>query len=273
MNTFGPIRTLASFLAAATLLLLLGCGIFDSSKGELRPIEGNIIFRFEEDYQDHGAISEPRIVLSMVTEKWYPCCNWSIRSQVIVQNREVLIRLFGIYVPEVCATAVGPAASRSLLNISTGEYSIFFSYRDVTDSYSLTVTDSSIQITDQISRFTKPKSELLWRYPSNSFAYLCGTTTETSWMCEDFLDTLFGEIDLEEFQFPDSGEIPYPCSSAGHHYDTPARYFFYDKDEDFDKAGEMLRSYTQDVIMPQSGIGISLIGWRNQRHLSWLLDD
>ncbi len=272
MNISSQIRPFGFFLLA-TALLLLSCGVFDSSEGELKPIEGNLIFRFQEGYQDHGGISEPSIRLSMVTEKTYPCCNWSIRSQVMVQNREILVRVFGIYVPEVCYTAFGPAMSQSFLNISTGEYSIYFSYRNVTDRYSLTVTDSSIEITEHASHFTRAKSELLWRYPSNSFAYLCGTTTETSWMCQDFLDTLLGEIDLEEFQFPDSGEIPYPCSSAGHHYDTPARYFFYERDEDFDKAGEILRSYTQDVIMPQLGIGISLIGWKNQRHLSWLLDN
>lgn len=273
MNAFRQIRTFALFLVAAPLLLLPGCGIFDSSKGELKPIEGNLIFRFQEGYQDHGGISEPGIRLSMVTEKTYPCCNWSIRSKVTVQKGAILIRVFGVYVPEVCATAIGPAAWSSFLDISTGEYSVYFSYRDMTDRYSLTVTDSSLEITEHISRFTKPKSELLWRYSSNSFAYLCGTTTETSWMCEDFLDTLLSEINLEEFQFPDSGEIPYPCSSAGHHYDAPAKYFFYEKDEDFDKAGEILKSYTQDVIIPQLGIGISLIGCKNQRHLSWLLDD
>ncbi|MGB7062908.1 MAG: hypothetical protein WBF13_11225 [Candidatus Zixiibacteriota bacterium] len=273
MNISDQIRTFALFLAAAPLLLFLGCGIFDSEKGEVRPIEGNLIFRFQEGYQDHEAISEPRLILSMLTEKMYPCCNWSIRSKTAVRNNQISIDVSGIYAPEVCATAIGPATSRSFLDVSTGEYSIYFSYRDVTDRYSLTVTDSSIEITEHTSRFTRPKSELLWRYPPNSFAYLCGTTTETSWICEDFLDTLLGEINLEEFQFPDSGEIPYPCSSAGHHYDTPAGYFFYGKDEDFDKAGEILKSYTQDVIMPQLGIGISLIGWKNQRHLSWLFDD
>jgi hypothetical protein len=272
MDQSSQIRPFGFFLLA-TSLLLLSCGVFDSSEGELKPIEGDIIFRFQEEYQDHGAIGEPNIRLSMTTEKWYACYNWSIRSQVMVQNREILIRVFGVYVPEGCYTAFGPATFRSSLDISTGEYSICFSYRGVTDWYSLTVTDSSIEITEHTSQFTKPKSELLWRYPSNSFAYLCGTTTETSWICQDFLDTLLSEINLEEFQFPDSGEIPYPCSSAGHHYDTPARYFFYEKDEDFDKAGEILKSYTQDVIMPQLGIGISLIGWKNQRHLSWLFDD
>ena len=59
----------------------------------------------------------------------------------------------------------------------------------------------------------------------------------------------------------------------GHHYDMPAKYFFYEKDEDFDKAGEILKSYTQNVIAQYSGVGISLINWKNKKYLSWLFDD
>jgi hypothetical protein len=48
-----------------------------------------------------------------------------------------------------------------------------------------------------------------------------------------------------------------------HYYDIPAKYFFYKKNEDFDKVGEILKSYTQNVIVQYSGIGISLISWKN----------
>ena len=273
MNTLPKIKMLALFLFATSLLLSPGCDIFDSSEGTLRPIEGNVVFSIQERYKDHALIAEPSIMLSMVTEKIYPCCNWSILSEMAVRNNEIFIDFLGIYVPEGCLTALGPAISSSFLEISTGEYSIYFSYRNITDKYFLFVTDSSIKITEDTSQFTKPKFELFWRYPPKSFAYLCGTTTETFWICEDLLDTLLSKINLEEFQFPDSGEIPYPCSSAGHYHDMPAKYFFYEKDEDFDKAGKILKSYTQNVIMQYSGVGISLISWKNKRYLSWLFED
>ncbi len=150
-------------------------------------------------------------MLSMATEEIYPCCNWSIKSEIAVQGNKISIDFLGIYVPEICLTALGPATSTSFLDISNREYSLYFSYRNIIDKYVLTVTDSSNKITEDVSQFTKPKFKLFWRYPPNSFAYLCGTTTETSWIREDFLDTLLNEIDLEEFQFPDSGEICYPC--------------------------------------------------------------
>ena len=268
-----PTKTLGFFLFATSLLFFIGCGIFDSPEKELKPIEGNVVFSIQERYQDPDTNRKPSIMLSAVTEKTYSCCNWSIISKVTAQSDKISIDFLGIYVPEVCLTAVGPAGSTSFLNISTGVYSLCFSYRNITDRYVLIITDSSIKINDDVSQFTQPKFRLFWRYPSNSFAYLCGTTTETSWICEDFLDTLLSEIDLEEFQFPDSGEIPYPGSSMGHYYDMPARYFFYEKDEDFDKAGEILKSYTQNVIKQRSGIGISLISWKNKRYLSWLFDN
>jgi len=277
MNTLSKIKTLALFLFAASLLVFLSCNTFDSSGKELRPeelkpIEGNIIISVHEGYQGYDSISEPSIMLSMATEKIYPCCNWSIISKVTVWSNKISIDLLGIRVPEIGLTALGPAKFTSFLDISEGEYLLYFSYRNVIDRYVLTVTDSSIEITEYVSQLTKPKFKLFWRYPPNSFVYLCGTTTETSWICEDFLDTLLSEIDLEEFQFPDFGEIPYPRSSDGHYYDMPAKYFFYKKDEDFDKAGEILESYTQNVISQYSGIGISLISWDNKKYFSWLFE-
>ncbi len=272
MKTLFKIKNLFLFLFASSLFVFLGCSIFKSE--ESKPIEGNIIFSVKEGYRDYSSISEPSIMLSMVTEKIYPCCNWSIICDVIVDGNIVSVDFLGIYIPEICLTALGPAHYTSFLDIPEGEYSLYFTYKGVVDAYVLTVTDSSIKISGNVSpEFTKPKFYQFWRYPPNSLVYLCGTTTETSWICEDFLDTLLSEVNLEQFQFPNSGKIPYPCSSDGHYYDMPAKYFFYEKDEDFDKAGKILESYTQNIIAHYSGIGISLINWKNKEYLSWLFDN
>ena len=271
MSVSPKIKTLSLFIFATFIFIFLSCD--NSDYENLEPIEGNIIFNIQEGYRNLYSISEPDIVLSMATEKIYPCFNWSIISETTIQGNKISINILGIYVPEMCLTALGPAKSVLFLDVPEGEYSLYFSYENVTDSYVLTITDSCVKITEDESQFTKTKFKLFWRYPPNSFAYLCGTTKGTSWICEDFLDTLLSKIHLEEFQFPDSGEIPYPRSSMGHHYDMPAKYFFYEKDEDFDKAGEILKSYTQNVIAQYSGVGISLINWKNKKYLSWLFDD
>ena len=271
MSASLKLKTLSLFIIATFTFIFLSCD--NSDYENLEPIEGNIIFNIQEGYRNLYSISEPDIMLSMATEKIYPCFNWSIISEATIQGNKISINILGIYVPEMCLTALGPAESILFLDIPEGEYSLYFSYENVTDSYVLTITDSCIKITEDVSQFTKPKFKLFWRYPHNSFACLCGTTNENSWICEDFLDTLLSKIHLEEFQFPDSGEIPYPRSSMGHHYDMPAKYFFYKKDGDFDKAGEILKSYTQNVIAQYSGVGISLINWKNKKYLSWLFDD
>jgi len=117
---------------------------------------------------------------------------------------------------------------------------------------------------------TATECELYWRYPPNSFAYLCGTTIETSWICDDFLDSMLYHVSIIEFEFPDSGEICYPRASQGHYYDMPARYFFYEREADFDSAGAVLKRYTEQVISQYSGVGIHLIGWNNKDYMSWL---
>ncbi len=269
MMTLYKMKTLCLSFYIISIVNFSGCDIFDSSESKLRSIECNIIFSVEEGYKNYVAINEPEIKLSMVTEEWYPCCNWSILSYLVVGKNRISVDLIGIYEPRYCSMSFGPATSFSFLNISNGEYPLYFTYRGVTDKYKLTVTDSTIQIIKVFSQFTQPEFTLFWRCPSNSFVYLCGTTTETSWICEDFLDTLLNEIHLEEFQFPDSCGILYPRSSMGYYYDMPAKYFRYKNDVDFDKAGEILESYTHS----HSGMGISLINWKNKSFHSWLFEN
>lgn len=272
MSVLSGIKTSAPVLFAALLFGLVSCGIFDSSDTELRPLEGDILFGVQEGHEA-GLTGEPDIMLLMRTEKIYGCCNWSIKHRISRMGNRITIDIVGILVPEICLTAEGPARAEGFLALSRGVYSLYFIYKNNRDKYTLEMSDSSIHITENASQFTKPQFELFWRYPPKSFVYLCGTTTEASWMCEDFLDTLLSEVDLCEFQFLDSGVIPYPCSSEGHYYDMPAKYFIYQDDDDFDKAGEILRVYTEQHIIQNSGIGISLINWTNKKYLSWLFNN
>ncbi|MDH5415169.1 MAG: hypothetical protein OEW87_13620 [Flavobacteriaceae bacterium] len=267
MKTNLSIKKFILFSFIASLIVLLNC-----SDRNLEPLEGDIKFSIAEGYEDHDLIESPRIMLSMVTEKIYPCCNYSIISEISVKSKIIAIELIGIYIPEVGLTALGPASASSFLDISEGEYQLYFYYRNTKDKYILTVTDSFIKITEEVAQFTNPEFNLYWRYPRNSFAYLCGTITENSWLGDDFLDTVLSKITFRQFQFPDSGKIPYPCSSMGHYYNMPARYFLYEKDENFDKAGEILTSYTQNVIVYYPGTSISLINWKNKKYYSWLFE-
>lgn len=271
MNISCQAKALGTILLSVSLLSALGCDIFDSE--ELKPIEGDIIFTVQEGYQDYFAIAEPQILIPMATEKIYPCINFDIVSDISIFSNMILIEPLGIYEPDICFTALGPATSEVFLSLPYGTFQLFFRYRGTTDRYWLTVSDSHIRVVEEISHFTRPEFNLWWRYPRDSFAYLCGTTNDTRWICEDFLDTLLSYIDLAEFQFPDSGHIPYPSSSAGQVYEMPARYFRYGEEEDFIMAGKILETYTEAVILPHQGVSISLIGWNNRNFRSWLFDN
>jgi len=271
MNISCQAKELGVILLSVSLLSALGCDIFDSE--ELTPIEGNIIFTVQEGYQDYFAIAKPQILMPMATEKIYPCINFDIVSDISHFPNMILTEPLGIYEPDICFTALGPARSEVSLPLPSGTFHLLFRYRGTTDGYWLTVSDSYIRVVEEISHFTRPEFNLWRRYPRDSFAYLCGTTDDTRWICEDFLDSLLSYIDLAEFQFPDSGHIPYPCSSAGHVYEMPARYFCYGEEEDFIEAGRILETYTEDVILPHQGVSIMLIGWNNRIFRSWLFDN
>lgn len=262
-------------------LFNIRCGVLDSSGDNnhdqtdggnppfidgIIPIESDIIFSVKEGYEDNDSAGLPKTVLSM-SSGGYPCANYSLVYNASTNTDTVSIDFSGIDEPDVCLTAIGSAKGVSFLDISNGEYSLNFTYDGVEDGYILSITDSYIEVYEQTAKFTTPEYELFWRYPPNSFAYLCGTTTDTAWICDDFVATLIGGVSLQEFQFPAYGKIPYPAFWS----DTPARYFYYGNDRDFADAGDILQTYTRNVINNYSGVSILLISWKNESHRSWLM--
>jgi hypothetical protein len=171
-----------------------------------------------------------------------------------------------------CPMALGPATFTKELDLPEGTYTLSLRYRYAADRYHLIIKPDSLQVVSTVPSFTRPDYSLFWRYPENSFVYLCGTTTETSWICDDFLSRLLAEIYLEEINFPDEGETPYPRSSMGHHFDAPARYFRYETEEDFDRAGGILKSYAESVTSNYEGAGLSLTNWKGRYFYSWLFE-
>ena len=112
---------------------------------------------------------------------------------------------------------------------------------------------------------------LWWRYPANSFAVICGTTLEASWVFDDFLGRLQGGLELVPHEFPPGGEIGYPRASEGSQVDHPAKYFLYENESDFSAAGEILEDYVRDVIGGMTGVHIWLLNWKNESFRSWTM--
>ncbi len=246
------------------LLITGGCA------SDLHSIEGRIFFKVYEGYEFEQLEGRPRIILEMRTEKIYGCCNNRIVSEINRSGSYISINLKGILFPEICLTAMGPAVSLDFLDLPEGVYSLNFLEWSSPDRHTLIVRNDAIEVKPGLSHFTAPDCIVFWRYPENSFAYYCGTMIETAWICDEFLVRLSDEINLEEFRFPDYGEIPYARSSQGHYYDAAARFFRYQTEEDFNSAGEILAAYSREFSSEWEGIGLSLRNWKNRHFSSWL---
>jgi hypothetical protein len=255
-----PKVSLASGFLFACLLAAAGC------TSNLHSIEGRIFFNVAEDYINGYSEGMPRILLEMRTEKIYGCGNNRIISEIIRSGRFITINMKGILFPEICMFALGPATSRDFLDLPEGVYSLNFLQWSSPDRYTLTVRKDAIEVVPGLTTYTAPEYTVFWRYPENSFAYYCGTMTETARICDDFLAQLLSEIDLEEFRFPDYGETCYPPSGRGHYYDAPPRYFKYRKEEDFDLAGELLKAYAERMITPNQGTTLWIVNWKNKQY-------
>ncbi len=249
-------------------LLFLGCemGGNNSPDSDLNTIKITV----QEGYNPPGSESIPQTKLIMQTDSIYSCVNYGIQTEIEISSSEINIQMGEIKLDgDICLTALGPATSSLFLDLSEGEYVLNIIQKGVTDKYKIMINDSSI-ITQTIdAEFSKPDFPVFLRYPENSFAYLCGSTIADSSICTEFLDTLSSHLNLKNFSFPDSGKRSFPLASQGHYYDMPAKYFIYISETDFDKAEDILKDFTIKNIPKDSGIGISLINWKNKGFYSW----
>ncbi|MDZ7657980.1 hypothetical protein [Fodinibius sp.] len=261
-----------SFYLAGMLLLVAGCNDLTGSeedKRDLLPIKKGIEFSVQETHDQSSQTNapvKPFIQLSMDTKDIYNCMNYRIDSKLNSTSSGQLIDIYGVQDQGVCLTALGPAQNEYALDLQPGDYDLTFSHRGNSYNYNLKITNSSLHITGDKHSFVSPKTETFWRYPENSFTYLCSSTDDTRWMCEEFEQMLNDSLDISSFTFPDYGTKPYP--SVGDQYDI-ATYYKYPEEPVFQKAGEMLEGYSDSVVSQYEGAYLSVINWKNQGFRSW----
>jgi len=263
----------------ASLLLLTASGVTINSclDQTVQPPQDitDVTFTFAigEGFSTYNAIGTPSIFLNIETDSTYPCMNYQILNTLARTDETIEMTLSGVRLNNgVCLTALGPATARRNLGLTSGNYLLLLENGTNVDQYTVTIDSAKIEIDPVDARFTASKYPTYWRRPRHSFAYLCGTTTDSQWMCEAFADTLNKYLNLREISFPDTGELSYPRQTQGHIYDMPARYFAYSDDDTFNQAGQLLKKFAGKSIEMNSGIGISLINWNNDQWHSWLLN-
>ena len=144
----------------ASLIFLTGCsGILDQSNGDIHPIDDTILFSIVDSIELSSWTGPRDWILGMSTETIYPCCNWSLEHYIVRDHNYITVNLLGIYQPDICLTALGPAVSSSALGISNGEYALTFVYNGMYDDYVIAVSDSGAVITEMDATFTQSRPE------------------------------------------------------------------------------------------------------------------
>jgi hypothetical protein len=252
--------SVALILAAANSPTLASSGT-DSANWA----EGKVLFQIYHGRQSNK-IQDPLIRFVMRTEKIYGCYNFVIVADLDTLPGRVIVTLRGLDRSDACEETMGPATFHRVLRLSAGTYTLVIRTSSTSDSHTLVLDDSAIRVLPGDSTISKPVSTLNWKFPAHSFVSVCGTTTDKSWLCQAFRDSLRQVSSIHEFTFPDSGAIPYPTESTGYWYNEPAHYFFYDTEADFDSAGAILKRFVSHFVRDQQGIALYLLNWRNKQY-------
>jgi hypothetical protein len=260
-----------SLLAWVTLVAVPGCDLLateppsDETKLRLLSLEGGLSFGVQEL---HGfslrKVGEPDVVFGIGTEQIYHSVSYALAADVRVEGQTIDVSVAGVLPCDVCLGMVGPAGHAAKLPLSEGEYSLVIRYAGKTDRYSLLISAEAIEIRKEIASFTLPKFERFWRYPRDSFVYICNAGIDAE-ACREFREMLHTNFALQPLSFAPGGVIPYPMSHAAYGDYWRAEHFYYQSEADFAAAGQLLRMFASS----RPGAMLSLTNWRNESYLSW----
>nr|WP_159039948.1 hypothetical protein [Christiangramia fulva] len=247
-----------------TFLAAVSC----STNEEISVVDTDINFMPVEVYNNWNLSEIPSLKLLLTTLKNYPCSNYSIITEQTIDNDELIIRFQEIYAPGNCLTSIGPA--RSYIDLPENIHEVIFINGNETDKYSIEVGQEKIFIQPVENSFTHTLYNNTFRYPENSFAYVCGTNTDNTEVYEEFLNILKQNENFTEFEFQGEGRIPYPDSSSGHWVNHPSKFFKYSDYDEYKNIKGLLENFTSENIEENSGVTISIYGWDNISFHSWL---
>lgn len=182
-------KKLLCFLVAFILSnFFFGCDNAPTDYSELATIDSKIRITQAEELTHSG---KP-YYLDLVTEKIYPCYNYSIDYVVLRRNNNFNIRLLSIHKPGICLTALGPARSRiNLGNLNNGQYNLNIEINGAVESAKLDVTDSNYKISADNGLWLKYENKELRRVPEYIIWGQVGYSSDTLiTVVNNFLDSL-----------------------------------------------------------------------------------
>ncbi len=259
------------FLLFSFFTFFNGCEYLSSDAPVPQPLDGGLEFNISEYYDNPNVPGIPVLQLGMATRKIYGCVNYRINAETNISFNKIDVSVNGIEEPNICLTALGPATYGTILNIPDGSYQLTIHSVNFYSNFDISINDASIEITSKGDNQVQARYNLILRYPKNSFAYMCGSLPEDSLICKNFLDTLKSKIDLQEFNFPPNGKIPFPTAVDGYYYNAPVKYFYYKTESDFNKISGILKDYKENYLKDKTGYGIWIQSWLNKYISSWTI--
>ena len=233
-------------------------------------ISTEIEFLPVEIYENSNIVDTPVLKIRFSTTEIFPCMNYQISSSQFIKGNELIVRFDSIFKPSLCFTAMGPA--NTMIDLPNNINKLILINGQTIDMYRIDISDEKVDMVTIRKNYTNLKYEKTFRYPENTFAYVCGTNLDNTHLYNDFLNILLDNTSVTEYEFNGDGRIPYPEFSSGHWSDNPSKFFKYNNESDFDKAGDLLRDFTLENISQNDGVGIYLISWNNKSYMSWLFD-
>ena len=223
-----------------------------------------------ELYEHYYETDTPSLKIHFITSEIFPCINYHLASTQFIKENELIVRFDSIQKYTICLTAIGPA--EAYVDLPNGITSLVLINGQTIDRYQVSITDEIVEINPITESYTTLKYTKTFRYPVNTFAYICGTNLDNTHLYHDFLNILLDSTSVIEYKFNGDGRIPYPDSSSGHWSDNASKFFKYENVSEFDKVGELLKNFTHANISPNDGVGISLLSWDNRKYKSWMMD-
>lgn len=245
---------------------LIGCSQ-DYIEGNF--IESKVNFMAVEVFEPTNAVQKHVLKLNLITEDYFPCANYSLSTSHSVTNNELIVKFKEIIRPQLCLAAGGPATSH--IDLPENINQLTFINGKETNKYSINISKEKITVDPIKSNFTNSLYKNTFRIPENSFAFVCGTNTDNTYIYDEFLSILQQNESFQEFEFKGKGRIPYPEGSDGNWVNFPSKFFLYSDLKAYETLETTLRDYIIKNTDKNSGVTVAIYGWDNFNYYSWMM--
>ena len=231
-----------------------------------KSIKTDIDFMPEEIYTRND-VQIPELKLELRSREIYGCLNFGLEVSQFKNEKTLIIRFESIIKSGICLTAMGPA--RTMVDLPLDVNKIIFINGNKLDEYDVSINEEKVSFSAVSKSFTTSLYDDIFRFPEHSFAFVCGTNTDNTYIYDEFLDILREDPAFEEFEFEGAGRIPYVEASDGHWVNHSSKYFKYTEVSEFEKLAAVLNNFSSQHIEKNSGVSIALTSWDNRRYYSW----